>query len=175
MSDNKLEIEEVPTAESSGKSESGLGDMSPVKVEGFDWSEYEGKPSKIEFAKVEDVKSNYAVESMEVKGVKFKVGDLLPTGVTVPSKVLKVTSEKLGEYEFNGEKREIRATELIGLKKRNDDSWGWSLSEKAKLQKLYKRLKLAPETNPQELVGKKVTIISRPSADGENSWLGILI
>jgi len=151
-------------------------DMKPIESQGLDLSEYEGKKAKIEIVEVVDVESRYGDGETEVDGRVYKSNEKLPEGKTIPTKVLKVSTEKLGEIETSEGKKEIRASELFSLKKdTKNKSWGWSTHEKAKVQKLYKRLGIRnPNTNPKTaLIGKTVTVIQRPGEDV--SWLGILV
>ena len=152
-------------------------DLQPVDSgESIDLSQYEGQKVPIESVQTIDLESKYAVEAIEIDGKQFQSGDQLPAGKTVPSKALKVVTEKVAEVKnSNGEPVELKASELLPLKKKKDGTWGWSTNPKSKIQKLYKRLGIQDaNVNPRTaLVGKPVTIMVRPG--DETSWLGFLI
>ena len=154
-----------------------ISDLQPIEAgEMMDLSEYEGKKVKIEKTEVIELDSIYAVETIVIDGKTFNSGEQLPPGKTVKSKALKVTTEKVGEVKTaEGEVKDLRASELISLKKKADGSWGWSTHKKARIQKLFMRLKAkyGELTHPKELIGKEVTIIIRPGED--ISWLGFMI
>lgn len=143
-----------------------IEDLKPIEVdEMMDLSEYEGKKVKIEKVEVINVDSRFDEH-----------GNQLPPGQTIKSKALKVTTEKVGEIKnAEGDVKDIRASELFSLKQKDDDSWGWSTHKKAKIQKLFMRLKAkyGELTNPKQLIGKEVTITMRPGED--ISWLGFMI
>ena len=143
-----------------------IDELKPIEAgEQLDLAEYEGRKSKIE-----------KVEVMEVDSIYDDKGQQLPPGQTVKAKVLKITTESLGKIQTQDGEKEIRASELLSLKKKADGSWGWSTHKKAKIQKLFKRLEtLSKEivNEPKHLIGKQVTVIIRPG--DEISWLGILI
>lgn len=154
-----------------------ISDLHPIKAgEMMDLSEYEGKKVKIEKIEVIELDSIYAVETVVIDGKTFNVNEQLPPGKTVKSKTLKVTTEKVGEVKTSeGEVKDLRASELLSLKKKVDGTWGWSEHKKAKIQKLFMRLKAkyGELTHPEQLKGKEVTIIIRPGED--ISWLGFMI
>ena len=161
----------------SGEQDYDITDLQPIAAgEMLDLSEYEGRKVKIEKVEAIELGSIYAVEKIELEGKVFNTGDRLPTGQTVKAKTLKVTTEKVGEIKAaGGEIKDLRASELLSLKKKTDGTWGWSEHKKAKIQQLFKRLeaKYGVLKHPKDLVGKEVTVAIRPG--DEISWLGFII
>ena len=174
--EGEQQMEEKPQMQEGSQSYD-IEDLKPIEAgEMQDLSEHEGKKVKIEKTEVIELDSNYAVEKVEIDGKIFNAGEQLPPGKTVKSKALKVTTEKVGEVKTSeGEVKELRASELISLKKKADGSWGWSTHKKARIQKLFMRLKAkyGDLAHPKDLIGCEVTIIIRPGED--ISWLGFMI
>ena len=134
------------------------------EFEKLDFSEYEGKKVKI---------ANIEVIEMDSKWDAY--GKELPIGQTMKLPTFKITTESLGKMLMKDEEKDIIASELVGMKLKEDLTWGWSEWKASKIQKLYTRVGIDdPKTNPKELIGKEVMVILRPGKEG-TKWLGILI
>jgi len=120
--------------------------MKPIEKVSIDLTPYEGKKAKIE-----------KVEVVEVKSV-WVDGKQVPKEKAVDTKCLKVSTEKLSEIEVKGEKKELRASELFNLVQDDEDNWGFSTNEKAKLNIFMKKMKV---THPEKLIGKEVLVLEK--------------
>lgn len=133
-------------------------------AEALDFSEYEGRKAKIANVEVIELDSKYDVD-----------GEELPSGQTIRLPTFKLTTESLGKIQTREGEKDVIASELVSMKWKDDLTWGWSEHERAKIQKLYKRLGITdPKTNPKELVGREIVVVLRPGKD-DTKWLGILI
>ncbi len=133
-------------------------------AEALDFSEYEGRKAKI---------AN--IEVIELDSMYDAYGKELPAGQTIKLPTFKLTTESLGKIQTKEGEKDVFASELVNMKLKDDLTWGWSEHERAKIQKLYKRLGITdPKTNPKELIGKEVVVILRPGKD-DTKWLGILV
>jgi predicted HNH restriction endonuclease len=141
----KQELPEIPELESASG--------------GVDLSEFEGRKAKIESYEVMDGTSTFDEN-----------GDALPPGQTRPVKLLKVYTEQVTEFEKDGEKIPVSASELFNMKEQ-DGVWGISTHEKAKIQRLIKKLKAK---SLKDIVGKDVVIRTRETSQG-GTFLGFYI
>ena len=142
-----------------------IEDMTSVAPsEGLDFKEFEGRRVKIASVEVIEIDSKYDAHGKE-----------LPIGDSVKLPTFKLTTESLGKIQTKDGEKDVAASELVSMKLKDDGTWGWSEHERAKIQKLYKKLGINdPKTNPMQLVGKEVMVILRPGKD-DTQWLGILI
>lgn len=126
---------------------------------GTDLSEFEGQKKKLDKFEVIDGTTTYDVN-----------GDALPAGETRPVKLLKGYTEKVTEFEKDGEKIPVFATEIFNMKE-VDGKWGVSSHEKAKIQRLMAKTKAK---SLGDLKGKEVMIRTRQGNDG-NQYLGYYV
>jgi hypothetical protein len=123
---------------------------------GTDLSEFEGKKAKLEKYEVIDGKSTFGED-----------GERLPPGETIPVKLLKVYTEQVTEFEGDDGNIPVYATEIFNMKE-VDGVWGISKHEKAKIQKLIKKLKVG---ELKDIIGKDVVLRTRENDQG-NTFLG---
>jgi hypothetical protein len=111
--------------------ELGIGDLEEFEAgSGIDVSEFEGQRCKLEGVKEIEVETPFDENGEFVAGLKRKV------------KRLRVYSEAVAKVESSeGKEIEIRASELFPLKFQ-DEKWGVSTSDNAKINKFLKQLKL---------------------------------
>lgn len=128
--------------------------LKSIERKSIDLSEYDGVKAEVELVEVVDVKSNW------------KDGKKLPEGETISVKCLKASTKKLGEIEVKGEIKELRASELFNLTQDEDNAWGYSTNEKAKLNIFMDKMKVK---TPEELVGKKVVVLIKKGFLGFNT------
>ncbi len=127
---------------------------------GIDLDEFEGQRKTIEIIEVIDVETSYDEAGNFQEDLKRKV------------KVIRIVTEEVTEVENKeGEKIPIKASELFNLKKGDDDKWGISTSEKAKIQIFMKRQKVS---KPQDLKGTSVTLRAYENKAG-NTYLGFIV
>jgi hypothetical protein len=138
--------------------------LEPINEKGIDLYEYEGKKVPIDILEVIEAKSNWDENGQFIAGLNRQV------------LLLRVATKPLFTIETeDGEKTDIRASELINLKYSTDSgNWGYSTSPKSKIQRLLKRCK---KNKPEELKGAFVTlrVRVRENSDGtEHEFLGFI-
>lgn len=127
---------------------------------GIDLNEFEGLRKTIDTMEVIDVETSYDEAGNFQEDLKRKV------------KVLRVVTEEVTEVENKeGEKIPIRASELFNLKLNDENEWGISTSEKAKIQIFMKRQKVS---KPSDLKGTSVTLRAYENKQG-NTYLGFIV
>lgn len=146
-----------------------LGDLKPIEtMEPLNVGQYEGARVEIEKCEVVDMTTSYNDEGVWVEGLKR------------PTKRLKVSTKPLTKVEVPGkESFEIRASMIFALKETKDEKtgqitgYGWSTNKNSKLMKFMKMMKV---NKPDELIGKYVTVLTRPSKkDEDREFLGFKV
>jgi hypothetical protein len=128
-----------------------VSELVEVESEGIDFEELEGKKAKIERQEPIVVPSKYRESGKQ--------------------DCLKVETYPVAEVEKDGEKIEIRASELFNLTKNKEGQLGWS-----SLGDLKKFMTLKKVKKPEDLVNKEVVLRRRVKIrDGqEREYLGFI-